>query len=509
MPQTIHTDAVDLLIIGGGSAGFAAAIAAAELGASVTMVERGTLGGTCVNVGCVPSKTMIRAAEASHRAGHAAFAGVRTHAEPVALEAIVAQKDELVASLRQSKYRDVLAAYPSVKLAVGSARLGRDGLVSVGGEPVPAGKVLLATGARPWAPPISGLADVPYLTSTEALALSTIPRRLIVLGGGAVGLELAQMFARLSSQVTVLEAAPRILPGEDAEISELLVDYLRGEGMTIRAGAMVTGVTGQPGAYQLRLREGSANTVLEAEQLLVATGRRANTAGLGLESAGIRLGAKGEILVSDHLETNHAGIYAAGDVIGDPMFVYVAAYAGNLAATNALQGNQRRYDLSALPRVTFTDPAVASVGLTEAQAREQNATEWRQLGGGLSASGRTLPGIEARTPSDQRERPGQKVASHIRVARLPMSYVPRALAARDTRGMIKLVAGDNGLLLGAHFLAPEAGEMVQAAATAIRFHIPVDELASMFHPYLTNAEGLKLAAQTFTRDVKKLSCCAA
>lgn len=462
--------AADLLIVGGGSAAFAAAIAAAELGATVTMVERGTLGGTCVNVGCVPSKTMIRAAEAVHRAVHANFAGIRTQAAPVALDEVVAQKDALAASLRQTKYRDVLASYPTVRLVTGNAHLTVQG-VTVAGQPIRAGKVLLAVGAHPWAPPIPGLSETDFLTSTEALALTAIPRRLIVIGGSAVGLELAQMLSRVGSRVTVLEALPRIVPAEEAEIGEALAGYLRDEGMTISTGVTVVGVAGGPGNYRVRIRDTAGEKSLEAEQLLVATGRRANTAGLGLDDAGVRVGTKGEVAVNQYLESSRPGIYAAGDVIGDPMLVYVAAYAGKLAAANALQGNHRRYDLSALPRVTFTDPAVASVGLTEAQAREH--------GGG------------------------------VRAVKLPMSYVPRALAARDTRGLIQLVANAAGDLLGAHILAPEAGEMIEAAALALRFRIRVEELANMFHPYLTNAEGLKLAAQAFAKDVKRLSCCAA
>lgn len=461
----------DLLIVGGGSAAFAAAIAAADLGATVTMVERGTLGGTCVNVGCVPSKTMIRAAEAVHRAAHGNFEGVHTQAAPVALNEVVAQKDELVASLRQAKYRDVLASYPTVKLVTGSARLTAQSGVTIDGQPAGAGKVILAAGSHPWAPPILGLPETAFLTSTEALALTAIPRRLIVIGASAVGIELAQMLSRVGSQVTVLEAMPRIVPAEEAEIGVALAGYLREEGMTIYTGVTVVGVAGGPGNYRVRIRDAAGEKTLEAEQLLVATGRRANTAGLGLEDAGILVGAKGEVTVNEYLETSRPGIYAAGDVIGDPMFVYVAAYAGKLAATNALQGNSDRYDLNALPRVTFTDPAVASVGLTEAQAR--------------------------------------KLGDGVRVAKLPMTYVPRALAARDTRGLIQLVANADGELLGAHILAPEAGEMIEAAAMAIRFHIRVEELANLFHPYLTNAEGLKLAAQTFTKDVTKLSCCAA
>jgi len=212
--------------------------------------------------------------------------------------------------------------------------------------------------------------------------------------------------------------------------------------------------------------------IIEGDQLLVATGRRPNTAEMGLEEAGIRLGKKGEVLVNEHLETSREGVYAAGNVIGDPAFVYVAADAGSLAADKALGEGNRRYDLSVVPRVTFTDPAVASVGLTEAEARREG-----------------LP---------------------IGVSKLPMSYVPRAIAARDTRGFIKLIAnGATNQLIGAHILAPEAGDIIGQAVLAMRFGIRVEEMATLLHPYLTNAEGLKLAAQTFKKDVAKLSCCAA
>jgi mercuric reductase len=233
------------------------------------------------------------------------------------------------------------------------------------------------------------------------------------------------------------------------------------------------GRVSRPGdGYTVEATTDGRRETFTAEHLLVATGRRANTRGCGLEEAGIELGKKGEIRVNEHLQTSRPEVYAAGDVIGDPMFVYVAAYGGNLAADNALTGNSRRYDLSALPRVTFTDPQVASVGLPEEEARHK--------------------GIDLAT------------------SKLPLSYVPRALAARETRGFIKLVADRRtNRLAGAHILATEAGEMIQEPTLAIKHGIGIDDLASAFHPYLTLAEGIKLAAQTFTKDVKKLSCCAA
>jgi mercuric reductase len=462
----------DVVVLGGGSAGFAAAIRAAELGARVTLVERGTLGGTCVNVGCVPSKTLIRAAEVQHRAARHPFDGIRTAAYEPDFRRVVAQKDALVSALRQEKYWDVLAAYPNVTLREGYGIVNPDLSVSIGGQHLKPGRLIVTTGASPWAPPIPGLAEAGYLTSTEALALTTRPESMIVVGGSAVGLEIAQLYARLGTRLTILEAAPTLVPAEDAEIGAALAEYLREEGLDVRTGASIQLVGRDGAAYIVHATTNGRAETFTAERLLVATGRRANTRGFGLEEAGIRIGQKGEILVNEYLQTSRPQVYAAGDVVGDPMFVYVAAYGGHLAADNALNGNSRRYELTALPRVTFTDPQVASVGLTDGEARTQ----------------------------------GMDVA----VSKLPMAYVPRALAARETRGFVKLVADrQTRRLVGAHILAAEAGEMIQEAALAIRHGIGIDELAGAFHPYLTLAEGIKLAAQTFTKDVKKLSCCAA
>ncbi|MBI1873492.1 MAG: mercury(II) reductase [Acidobacteria bacterium] len=462
----------DVIVLGGGSAGFAASIHAAALGARVTLIEGGTLGGTCVNVGCVPSKTLIRAAEVQHRAAHHPFDGIRTAAQAPDFANVMAQKDALVTALRQEKYWDVLAAYPNVSLHQGRGMIKRDLSITVDGDVLKPGRLIVTTGAAPWAPPIPGLAEAGYLTSTEALALTKRPVSMIVIGGSAVGLEIAQLYARLGTRVTVLEAMRTLVPAEDAEVGAALADYLREEGIEIRTGASIGRVSRNGSGYTVEAaRDGRAER-FTAEQLLIATGRRANTRGFGLEDAGIDLGKKGEIQVNEHLQTSRPDVYAAGDVIGDPMFVYVAAYGGNLAADNAVNGNSRRYDLSALPRVTFTDPQVASVGVTEQEARAQG--------------------------------------TDVAVSNLPLAYVPRALAARETRGFIKLVADRRtNRLVGAHILATEAGEMIQEPTLAIRHGISIDDLAAAFHPYLTLAEGLKLAAQTFTKDVKKLSCCAA
>ncbi len=463
----------DLLIVGGGSAGFAAAIKAADLGARVAMAEGGTLGGTCVNVGCVPSKTLIRAAEAQHRRVHHAFRGIPSTDGQPDWPTVRAEKDALVAELRQTKYWNVLRAYPSITLFQERASFisGREVRLA-SGRPLTAGKIVVSTGASPWAPPIPGLAEAGYLDNASAMALERLPESLIVIGASAVGLELAQLFARLGVRVTVLEALSRVVPAEDPNVGNALGDYLRSEGLDVHTDIEIDRVSRGSDGHVVQFRAGREARTARAEQLLVATGRRANTAGLGLERIGVTLGKKGEVVVNEFLQTTNPDVYAAGDVLGDPMFVYVAAYGGALATENALTGNERGYDLSALPKVIFTDPAVASVGLSEDQARAQ--------------------GIDPL------------------VSKLPLQHVPRALAARDTRGFITLVA-DAGTkkIIGAHILAAEAGEMITAPTLAIKFGLTIEDLTATFHPYLTLSEGIKLAAQAFARDVAKLSCCAA
>src|SRR3989475_4208117 len=463
----------DLLVVGGGSAGFAAAIKAADLGARVAMVEGGTLGGTCVNVGCVPSKTLIRAAEAQHRRVQHGFRGIPATDGQPDWPTVRAEKDALVAELRQTKYWNVLRAYPAITLLQeGATFISGLEVRLASGRTLTTGKIVVTTGASPWAPPIPGLAEAGYLDNASAMALERLPESLIVIGGSSVGLELAQLFARLGVHVTVLEALPRVLPAEDADIGNALGDYLRSEGLEVHTDIQIHRVSRVSEGYAVQFRAGHEQRTARADQLLVATGRRANTAGFGLDTIGVTLGTKGEIIVDEFLQTTSPNVYAAGDVIGDPMFVYVAASGGALAAENALTGNERRYDLSALPRVTFTDPAVASVGLTEDQARAQ--------------------GID------------------LLVSKLPLEHVARAQAGRDTRGFVKLVA-DAGTkkIIGAHILAAEAGEMITEPALAIRLGLTIEDLTSTFHPYLTLSEGIKLAAQAFTKDVAKLSCCAA
>jgi mercuric reductase len=460
----------DLAIIGAGSAGFSAAITAAEQGANVALIGFGTIGGTCVNVGCVPSKALIRAMESVHQAGAAArFDGVNANGGVTNWAALVAQKDELVSSLRQAKYEDLLPAYNNIAYTQGSARLA-DGGVAVNGSLVRAPKIIIATGTRPGVPAIPGIESVDYLTSTTALDLTALPNSLIVIGGGFVGVELAQVFARAGVKVTVV-CRSRLLPAAEPEISSALATYFAQEGITVVGGVAYENCRKTDEGIALSVRTGGRPEMLAADKILVATGRSPNVEHLGLAEAGIRQAHSGAIMVDDRMRTSRKGTYAAGDVTGRDQFVYMAAYGAKLAAKNALNSNSLVYDNSAMPEVVFTDPQVASVGFTEAAAKAA----------------------------------GYKVATSV----LSLDNVPRALAARDTRGLIKLVAdAKSRKLLGAHILAPEGADSIQTAAMAIKFGMTVEDLGATIFPYLTTVEGLKLAAQTFNKDVKMLSCCA-
>jgi mercuric reductase len=462
--------AYDLAIVGAGSAGFSAAIAAAELGAHVALIGHGTIGGTCINVGCVPSKTLIRATETLRQAETAArFAGIRAEGRLTDWRALVRQKDELVSSLRQVKYIDLLPNYNTVAYRTGPARLGVDG-VTVDGDPIKAGKVIVATGASAGLPAIPGIETVPCLTSTTALELEELPKSLLIIGGGYIGCELGQMFARAGVKVTIATRR-RLLPEAEPEISYALTGYLGDEGIAVRDGLSYREIRQTPDGAALTVEVDDGTETIAAERVLITTGRRPNTEGFGLREAGVALLPNGGIKVDDRMRTSKPGVYAAGDVTGRDQFVYMAAYGARIAAENALNGDGKRYDATAMPAVVFTDPQVASVGLTETAALDQ--------------------GLRVKTST------------------LDLSYVSRALAARDTRGLIKLVAAvPSGKLLGAHVLAPEGADSIQTAALAIKTGLTVDELADTIFPFLTTVEGLKLAAQAFSKDVALLSCCA-
>jgi len=462
----------NLIILGGGSAAFAAAIKAHELGARVTIVNDGLpIGGTCVNVGCVPSKNLIRAAEALHRASHPGFPGIEARAKLSDFGAIMAQKRELVEQLRQAKYLDVVSDLPGVKILSGHGRLLDPRTVEIDGEKLRSEKILLATGASPVIPPVPGLEEAGVLTSKEALELDHLPKAIIILGGRYIALELAQMFARFGSGVTLLQRSDRILPAESSDLTERLTVYLSGEGIEVITGVTLVSAERTGDQVIIGAEVNGKPRAFRANKVIAATGRRPNTKGIQADKAAVELTAEGAIKVNETLQTSVPNIYAAGDVIGPPQFVYTAAYEGALAAENALRGSGRSRDYAALPWVIFTDPQLAGVGMALEEARTS--------------------GIDAEA------------------ATLPMEHVPRALAARDTRGMVTLIRDrTNDKILGGRILAPEGGETIMEVSLAIKHGMTARELATAFHPYLTNSEAIKLCAITFGKDVGRLSCCA-
>ena len=460
-----------IAVIGSGGAAMAAALKAVEQGAHVTLIERGTIGGTCVNVGCVPSKIMIRAAHIAHLRRESPFDGGMPPTPPTILrERLLAQQQARVDELRHAKYEGILDDNPAISVLHGEARFKDAHSLTVqlngGGERVLAfDRCLIATGASPAVPPIPGLKDTPYWTSTEALVSDTIPERLAVIGSSVVALELAQAFARLGSKVTIL-ARSTLFFREDPAIGEAITAAFRAEGIEVLEHTQASQVAHEGGEFVLTTAHGE----LRADKLLVATGRSPNTRSLALDAAGVALNLQGAIVIDVGMRTSTPDIYAAGDCTDQPQFVYVAAAAGTRAAIN-MTGGDAALNLAAMPAVVFTDPQVATVGYSEAKAHHD----------GFETDSRTLT----------------------------LDNVPRALANFDTRGFIKLVIEEgSGRLIGVQAVAPEAGELIQTAVLAIRNRMTVQELADQLFPSLTMVEGLKLAAQTFNKDVKQLSCCA-
>lgn len=469
--DTEKNGAYDLAVIGAGSAGFSAAITAADEGARVALIGHDTIGGTCVNVGCVPSKALIRVAESLHNAAASKrFDGIEASANVTDWSAVVAQNQALVEELRQAKYTDVLPSYNSISYLEGQASFAENGTLLLNGETVDAAKIIIATGSQPHIPTIPGIDAVPYLTSTTALELDQLPASLLIVGAGYIGAEIAQIFARAGVKVTIISRRG-LLPEAEPEIGAALTTYFQDEGIRVSVCKDYREIATTQAGIKLTLDTVDGEQVLGAENILIATGRSPNTHSLNLAAADIRTLANQGIEVDVNMRTSRDDVYAAGDVTGTDQFVYMAAYGAKIAAKNAISGNSLAYNNAVMPAVVFTDPQVASVGLTETDAISK----------------------------------GYQVRTSI----LTLDNVPRALAARDTRGLIKLVAdGKTNKILGAHVLAPEGADSIQTAAVAIKAGMTYQQLGEMIFPYLTTVEGLKLAAQTFDMDVKKLSCCA-
>lgn len=458
----MSTSRYDLVILGSGSAAFAAAIRARSHDASVALIESATVGGTCVNVGCVPSKFVLEAAARKHDCPSAALD----------LGAMIDQKNDLVGHLRRVKYEELIERY-DLELLRGRARFVDEQTLEIGEQTLQAGTYLIATGASTSAPPIPGLDESGFLTSTTALELKHVPARVGVIGGNAIGLELGQYFSRIGSRVTIFEALSSIAPLEEPESRAALTTALQHEGIDIVADARVTQVQRDGAERVVHLApQNAGRSEHRFDTILVATGRRPNTASLGLDAAGVATAGSGAVITDEYLRTHNARVFAAGDVTGAPQFVYVAAHQGALAADNALGGVPRTQNLTAVPRVIFTQPRLAAVGETESEARAR----------------------------------GQAVETAV----LELGeHVPRAIV-NGRSGSIKIVAtAGERKIIGVHMVGEHADEVIQAATYTVKFGLTVEHVVDTFHPYLTMAESLRLCAQTFDRNPAMLSCCAA
>ncbi len=465
----------DLIIIGGGSAAFSAAIKAESIGLTTLMVNGGLdFGGTCVNVGCVPSKNLIRMAETAYHATHSNFAGIKPKGVDIDFKQVIKDKKQLVATLQQKKYMDVVSDFQNLKMIKGWAKFKDKKTIIVDDkDEYTALKFLIATGSTTNIPNIEGLNEIGYLTNVSLFDLEEKPESITIMGAGYIGLEIAMAYNRLGVKTRIIEFTDRVLRTQTPDISEELQKQMRSEGIELLPNfrAQKFEKRGNETIIYCKCPDGSFTEFVEKGKVVIATGTKANTSALGIENIGLNLTKSGHISVNKKMETNLAHINAAGDVANTPAFVYTAAKEGNIAVSNAFTGSEQKTDYSSLPWVVFTDPQIAGAGMDEVEAEAQN-----------------IP---------------------FEVSKLELKDVPMAIAANDMRGFIKLIRNtETDKLIGARVVAPEGGELIQQLSMAIKYGITVNELADSFYPYLTLGEGIKLAAITFGKDVSKLSCCA-
>jgi len=472
---------VDLLILGSGSTAFAAALRAQESGKTSLMIEERTIGGTCVNRGCLPSKNLIEAARLVHDARHPRYPGLSPAEMRVDFRALVQQKAEVVESYRQKKYESLTGGRFSVEK--GHGELVDPHTIAVGSKHFRGRALLIATGSRPVIPDIDGLSDVPFLTSDlltvdEGEELTELPRSLLILGAGYVALELGQMFSRFGVEVTLLEPSTELLShGYEPEVGPTVREILEEEGIKVLRRATMTRVRQESDSVFAEVVHPAGRETSRASRLLVAAGRRPNTDRIGIERSGVQLGSHGQIRVDQFLRTSVPHIFAAGDVIGTEqdaqMATPVGSHDGGIAAHNALASDEppRAVNHRVVPRAIFIDPPVAVVGMTEQEAVAAGYPCW------------------CRT--------------------LPMSLVPRAGAIRDTRGIVKMVAdAKTNEILGVTMIGNGASEVIHEAAMALRFRAGLHDFIDLLHIYPTMAEALKIGAISRFKDPAKLSCCA-
>ena len=447
---------VDVCVIGAGSGGLTVAAFCAMLGAPVVLIEKGEMGGDCLNVGCVPSKALIAAARRAEDIRTARAFGIGPTVPQIDFAAVQAHVRETVATIAPT---DSVARFTALGVRVirGAARFTGPKTVEIGGTTVTARRFVIATGSSPAVPAIDGLDTVPFLTNETIFGLAECPAHLAVLGGGAVGLELAQAFRRLGAAVTVFERH-RILAKEDAEMTDVVRRRLVADGITIHEGSEVSRVERDGADIRVHAIKAGEEGAIGVSHVLVALGRKANVDNLGLEAAGIAFTPRG-VTVDKALRTTNKRVYAIGDVTGEAGFTHVAGWQGSLVAQNILFRRPIRTDRTAVPRVTYTDPELAHIGLSEAEAR---ATDPK-----------------------------------ARVLRWPFAENDRAVATRRRDGHVKLVVGHKGAILGCSIAGPEAGDLIAPYAVAIAKGMTVSDLSGIILPYPTLSEAGKRAAGTY------------
>jgi pyruvate/2-oxoglutarate dehydrogenase complex dihydrolipoamide dehydrogenase (E3) component len=447
----------DLCIIGAGSGGLSVAAGAVQMGASVVLIEKGEMGGDCLNTGCVPSKALIAAAHAAHAIGQGRHFGVHAAAPEIHFGEVHAHVHGVIGAIAP---HDSVARFEGLGVHVikAAARFLDGATVEAGGERIKARRFVIATGSRAAVPPLPGLADAGFLTNETVFQLTERPDHLIVIGGGPIGIEMAQSFRRLGSRVTIIEKLG-ILIRDEPEAVDVVRACLKREGVTVLERVGVSEVRRDADAVTVTLDgESEVGRSVVGSHVLVATGRRPNIEMLGLEAAGIGVTPKG-ITVDARLMTSNRKVFAIGDVAGGPQFTHVAGYHAGIVIRNALFGMPARVDYAALPWVTYADPELAHTGLTEADAR--------------------------------------KAGHEVEILTWSFAMNDRAQAERATDGLAKVVLGRKGRILGATIVGPRAGELIGAWGLAISANLRIGAVASAMLPYPTLSEVSKRAAGSY------------
>ena len=441
----------DAIVIGSGQAGNPLSQKLADYGWKMALIEKAHLGGTCINTGCTPTKTMVASAQVAYYARNASRWGVKTNGVTVDLPAIVARKNRIVESFRSGQQRRV-DERPNLRLYRGQARFTGPHSLAVGGETLESERIFINTGTRPAIPGIEGLETAGYLTNATIMELNDVPDHLLVIGGGYIGLEFGQMFRRFGSRVTVIHHRDEILPREDPEVSGELRKILEAEGIHFALNTRTTRVQKTDGQVVLTIEGPKGASTLVGSHLLVATGRVPNTEDLSLEKAGVERDTRGYIKVNSRLETNVPGVWALGDVKGGPAFTHISYNDYQIVYANLIEGKNLSIDKRYVPYSVFTDPQLGGVGLTERAARAK----------------------------------GYK----LKVGKIPMSRVARAIERNETGGLMKIIVdASNDRILGASILSSEGGELVQILGALILADAPYTLLKGAVYIHPTLAEG--------------------